>query len=225
MKIIHHPDHRPYTGIVGNPFTDHVAAKFFGHLLVDDNGARIRRYFAIEIPALDKFNTQCSKIGIEALTQLWTRFAPHQPFRYTFLDERYAAMYIDVQRTGKIFTSFSILAIVVACLGLFALSAFMVEQRSKEISVRLVLGASVNRIFKMLTWNFIKLVLIAFLLAAPLGAMLMERWLEDYTYKTEISWDVFAITGIAAVVIALVTITYQSLRAAWIKPIVNLKNE
>jgi putative ABC transport system permease protein len=77
----------------------------------------------------------------------------------------------------------------------------------------------------MLTWNFIKLVLIAFLIAAPLGAMLMNKWLEDYAYKTEISWDIFATTGIAAVVIALVTITYQSLRAAWVKPIVNLKNE
>jgi putative ABC transport system permease protein len=163
--------------------------------------------------------------SIQAITKLWAKFAPHQPFRYSFLDERYAAMYIDVQRTGKIFTSFSVLAILVACLGLFALSAFMVEQRSKEISVRLVLGASVNRIFQMLTWNFVKLVVIAFLLAAPLGAWLMRSWLEDYTYKTEITWDIFAVTGVTAILIALFTITYQSLRAAWIKPIVNLKNE
>ena len=134
-------------------------------------------------------------------------------------------MYIDVLRMGKIFTSFSALAILVACLGLFALSAFMVEQRSKEISVRLVLGASVDRIFKMLTWNFVKLVLIAFIVAAPLGWLLMRKWLEDYAYKTEISWDIFALTGATAILIALITITYQSLRAAWVKPIVNLKNE
>ena len=163
--------------------------------------------------------------NIQAITALWRKFAPHQPIRYSFLDERYAAMYTDVLRMGKIFTSFSVLAILVACLGLFALSAFMVEQRSKEISVRLVLGASVDRIFKMLTWNFVKLVLIAFFVAAPLGWLLMRKWLEDYAYKTEISWDIFAMTGATAILIALITITYQSLRAAWVKPIVNLKNE
>jgi putative ABC transport system permease protein len=163
--------------------------------------------------------------NIQAITNLWRKFAPHQPIRYSFLDERYAAMYVDVQRTGKIFTSFSVLAILVACLGLFALSAFMVEQRSKEISVRLVLGASVDRIFKMLTWNFVKLVLIAFLLASPLSLLLMHKWLEDYAYKTEIGWDIFAMTGATAILIALFTITYQSLRAAWVNPIINLKNE
>ncbi len=160
---------------------------------------------------------------IISLTKKWNKFAPHQPIRYSFLDERYAAMYADVQRTGKIFTSFSILAIVVACLGLFALSAFMVEQRSKEISVRLVLGASINSVFQLLTWNFVKLVLIAFLIAAPMGWYMMTRWLEDYAYKTEIGLDIFLITGITASLIALLTISYQSLRAAWTKPITHLR--
>jgi putative ABC transport system permease protein len=163
--------------------------------------------------------------SILALTKKWDKFAPHQPIRYSFLDERYAAMYADVQRMGQLFTIFSILAIVVACLGLFALSAFMVEQRSKEISVRLVLGASVNSVFQLLTWNFIKLVLIAFCIAAPLGWYLMNQWLEDYAYKTEIGWDIFVTTGSMAILIALLTISYQSLRAAWIKPITNLKSE
>ena len=86
---------------------------------------------------------------IESVTGVWNKFAPHQPIRYSFLDERYAAMYADVQRTGRIFTSFAVLAIVVACLGLFALSAFMVEQRSKEISVRLILGATMNNVFQI----------------------------------------------------------------------------
>jgi putative ABC transport system permease protein len=162
---------------------------------------------------------------IQSFTKVWDKFSPHQPIRYSFLDERYAAMYADVQRMGKIFTSFSILAIVVACLGLFALSAFMVEQRSKEISVRLVLGASVNSVFQLLTWNFIKLVLVAFLIAAPLGWYMMNLWLEDYAYKTEIGWDIFLITGSTAALIAFFTISYQSLRAAWIKPITHLKVE
>jgi putative ABC transport system permease protein len=156
---------------------------------------------------------------------VWDKFAPHQPIRYSFLDERYAAMYADVQRMGKIFTSFAVLAILVACLGLFALSAFMVEQRSKEISVRLVLGASVNSVFQLLTWNFIRLVIIAFAIATPLAWYLMNQWLEDYAYRTEISWDVFVITGSLAIMIALLTISYQSLRAAWINPVTNLKAE
>jgi putative ABC transport system permease protein len=163
--------------------------------------------------------------NIQLITNVWDKFAPHQPIRYSFLDERYANMYADVQRMGKIFTGFSILAIVVACLGLFALSAFMVEQRSKEISVRLVLGASVNNVFQLLTRNFIKLVLIAFCIAAPLGWYMMNRWLEDYAYKTEVGWDTFLLSGALATIIALATISYQSLRAAWMKPVTNLKTE
>jgi putative ABC transport system permease protein len=95
-------------------------------------------------------------------------FAP-PTIRYTFLDENFARMYEDVQRTGRIFTTFTVLAIVVACLGLFALSAFMVEQRGKEISIRLVLGASMSSIFGLLTFNFLKLVLVSFVIAAPIG--------------------------------------------------------
>lgn len=163
--------------------------------------------------------------NIQALTKVWDKFAPHQPIRYGFLDERYAAMYADVQRMSRIFTSFTALGIVVACLGLFALSAFMVEQRSKEISVRLILGASVNSVFNMLTWNFVKLVVVAFLIAAPVAWYLMNQWLQDYAYRTEVSWDIFVITGIVAILISIVTISYQSLRAAWINPVQNLRSE
>jgi putative ABC transport system permease protein len=172
-----------------------------------------------------KLKTENMSASIQSITQVWDRFAPHQPVRYSFLDERYEAMYADVERMGKIFTSFSVLAIVVACLGLFGLSAFMVEQRSKEISVRLVLGASMNSVFQLLTWNFVKLVLIAFGIAAPLGWYLMDRWLQDYAYKTEMGWDIFAITGILALLIALLTISYQSIKAAHTNPVQNLKSE
>ncbi len=163
--------------------------------------------------------------SIQSLTRVWDKFAPHQPIRYSFLDERYAAMYADVQRMVRIFTSFAVLAIVVACLGLFALSAFMVEQRSKEISVRIVLGATVNSVFQMLTWNFLKLVVVAFVIAAPLAWYLMTKMLEDYTYKTQISWDIFAITGGTAIMIALITISYQSIRAAMMNPVNGLRSE
>lgn len=163
--------------------------------------------------------------AISDLSTTWKRFAPHQPLRYSFLDERYAAMYDDVQRMGKIFTSFAVLAILVACLGLFALSAYMVEQRSKEISVRLILGASVKSVFQLLTWNFVRLVFVAFIVGAPLGWYLMNEWLKDYSYKTQIGWDIFVMAGVGTIFIAIATISYQSLRAAFAKPITNLKAE
>jgi putative ABC transport system permease protein len=172
-----------------------------------------------------KLNAENMHENMDAIAQVWGKFSPHQSIRYSFLDDRYAAMYEDVQRLGKIFTSFSILAIIVACLGLFALSAFMVEQRGKEISVRLVLGATVNSVFQLLTWNFVKLVAIAFIIATPVGWYLMTKWLQDYVYKTELGWDIFILAGSISILIALVTISYQSLKAAWIKPITNLRSE
>ena len=160
---------------------------------------------------------------IEEVTTVWKNFMPNQPMRYTFLDESYSRMYDDVTRTGKILTSFSVLAVVVACLGLFALSAFMVEQRNKEISIRLVLGASVNNIFRLLTQNFMIMVAIAFVLAVPIGWYLMHAWLEDFQYKIGLTWDIFALAGAASVVIALLTVSYQSIKAALVNPAQRLK--
>lgn len=162
---------------------------------------------------------------IQSLHKVWDKFMPHQPFRYAFLDERYARMYEDVERTGKIVACFAGLAIIVACLGLFALSSFMVEQRSKEISIRLVLGAPARSIFKLLTQNFVKLVLISLIIATPLSWYMMQRWLEGYAYKIDITWDVFVIAGIIAVFIAVFTVSFQSIRAALTKPIDSLRFE
>ncbi|MBL7832734.1 MAG: ABC transporter permease [Cyclobacteriaceae bacterium] len=162
---------------------------------------------------------------IEAISGVWARFSPNQAIRFNFLDERYAATYADVERTGRIFTTFAVLAIIVACLGLFALSAFMVEQRSKEISIRMVLGASMNTVFRLLTQNFVILVLISFAMAAPVAWILMNKWLQDFVYKTNLSWDIFLISGACALVIALVTVSYQAVRAARANPVTNLRSE
>jgi putative ABC transport system permease protein len=163
--------------------------------------------------------------AVEAITTKWKKFMPNQAIRYSFLDENYARMYDDVRRAGNIVASFAILAIIVACLGLFALSAYMIEQRNKEISVRLVLGASLRSIFHLLTNEFVKLVVIAFVIAAPLSYYLMEKWLEAYKYKTPIGWEVFVVAGSATVVIAMVTVSYQSVRAALVNPATNLRSE
>jgi putative ABC transport system permease protein len=172
-----------------------------------------------------KLSTEDMSGTIVLIEEIWKKFSPHQPLRYAFMDETFARMYDDVLRMGKIFTVFATFAIIVACLGLFALSAFMVEQRGKEISVRLVLGASVQSIFRLLTVNFVKLVLISIILAAPIAWYLMDNWLKGFNYKTNVGWDVFALAGGIAVVIAVATISYQSIKAGLVKPVNNLRSE
>ncbi|MCD8741770.1 ABC transporter permease [Mucilaginibacter roseus] len=163
--------------------------------------------------------------ALAAINGTWKKFQPNQAMRYNFLDERYAAMYSDVQSTQYIFTGFSILAIVVACLGLFALAAFMAEQRSKEVSIRKVLGASVSNLFALLTGNFLKLVLISLVIAIPIGWLAMSKWLEDYVYRIKLSWDIFAVSGVIVIIIALVTVCWQAVSAALVNPIKNLRSE
>jgi len=172
-----------------------------------------------------KLNAKDPATTLASIETVWKRVVPHQPIRYSFLDESFARMYDDVQRMGHIFTTFAVLAIIVACLGLFALSAFMIEQRGKEISIRLVLGASLENIFRLLTLNFVKLVLISIVIAAPVAWYMMDKWLQDFSYKTELSWDVFALGGVMAVLIALITISYQAIRAGLANPAASLRSE
>jgi putative ABC transport system permease protein len=165
------------------------------------------------------------KNTLDNITSLWKKYSPDQPIRYTFLDEQFANMYADVQRTGHIFTSFAVLAIIIACLGLFALSAFMAEQRSKEIGIRKVLGASIRSITTLLSLDFVKLVAIAIVIASPIAWWAMNKWLQDFAYKITIEWWIFALAGIAAILIALFTVSFQSIKAALMNPVKSLKTE
>ena len=172
-----------------------------------------------------KLHTKDTKGALAAIDKVWRKFAPAQPIRYTFLDENFAAMYADVQRTGGIFTSFALLAIVIACLGLFALSAFMAEQRYKEIGIRKVLGASVASITSLLSKDFILLVLLAFLIASPIAWWGMNKWLQDFAYRIHISVWVFVATALISMLIAFFTISFQSIKAAMTNPVKSLKSE
>jgi putative ABC transport system permease protein len=165
------------------------------------------------------------KSGINQVTALWKTYSPNQPIRYTFLDDAFSAMYADVTRMGKIFTSFAALAIIIACLGLFALSAFMAEQRSKEIGIRKVLGASVQGITTLLSLDFIKLVVIAILIASPLAWWAMHQWLQSFAYRITITWWMFALAGLGAMLIALLTVSFQSVKAALANPVKSLRSE
>lgn len=174
-----------------------------------------------------KINQADVKNTIASVISVWKKFAPTQPIRYTFMDESFANMYADVQRMGSLFTSFSILAIIIACLGLFALSAFMAEQRNKEIGIRKVLGASVSSITAMLSKDFVKLVLIALVIASPIAWWAMNKWLQDFAdgYRIAIGWWMFMAAGILVVLIALATISFQSIRAAMMNPVKSLRSE
>jgi len=162
---------------------------------------------------------------VTAVTTAWNKVSPNQPIRYTFLDDRFEAMHTDLERTGQLFTAFAILAIAIACLGLFALSAFMIEQRTKEIGIRLVLGASSRTVFGLLTSNFLVLVGIAFLIATPLAYYFMQQWLETFAYRIAPGIVVFVLAGLTALMIALLTVSVQSWRASRANPVNNLRAE
>jgi len=165
------------------------------------------------------------KNALAGITTTWKSFLPNQPMRYTFMDESFANMYADVQRMGRIFTTFAILAIIIACLGLFALSAFMAEQRSREIGIRKVLGASVSGITTLLSLDFVKLVVLSIVIASPIAWWAMNKWLQNFAYRIAVQWWVFFIAGIAAVFIALLTVSFQSIKAAIANPIKSLRSE
>ena len=162
---------------------------------------------------------------LSSITSVWKKFAPSQPLRYSFLDDKFANMYADIQRMGRISTSFSILAIIIASLGLFALSAFMAEQRSKEIGVRKVLGASVRDLASLLSKDFLKLVVIAMVIASPIAWWAMNKWLQDFVYRINISWWIFLFAGGSAVLIALLTVSFQAIKAALANPVKSLRSE
>src|SRR6266496_3644909 len=155
----------------------------------------------------------------------WKTIASSQPFDYSFMDEDFNKLYTTEQRTGKIFITFAVLAILIACLGLFGLVTYAAEQRTKEIGVRKVLGASVSGIVAMLSKDFAKLVLVASFIAFPVAWWAMNKWLQSFAYRINISWWVFVVAGIAAIVIALITVSFQAIKAVMENPVKSLKRE
>jgi putative ABC transport system permease protein len=147
------------------------------------------------------------------------------PFSYRFMDDSFAQMYKSEQRAGKIALIFSVLAIFIACLGLFGLATFIAEQRTKEIGVRKVLGASVPNLVSMLSKDFLKLVAIASLIAFPVAWWAMHKWLQDFAYRIRIEWWVFVLAAFIALLIALLTVSVQAIKAAVANPIKSLRTE
>lgn len=175
--------------------------------------------------ALFKIQMDNAQETISFLDNTWQKFVQGQPFEYEFMNERFNDIYDQEQKIGQIFTVFAGLAIVIACLGLFGLAAFTAEQKTKEIGIRKTLGASISSIVILLSKNFIKLVGVSFLIAAPVAYFGMNYWLEDFAYRTSIKPLTFLISGIIAVGIAWLTISFQSWRAARNNPVTSLRSE
>ena len=172
-----------------------------------------------------RFETRNASEVIAALETTWKKLAPGSPFRYSFLDQDFGRMYASEQKLGEIFSIFALLAIFIACLGLFALTAFTAEQRTKEIGIRKALGATVNSIVLLLSRDFGKLIMIAFVLAIPFAAYAVNQWLSGYAYKTDIGIGVYLASGGITLVVALATMSYQSVRAARANPVESLRSE
>ncbi|MDB4922405.1 ABC transporter permease [Mucilaginibacter sp.] len=167
-----------------------------------------------------------TKAAIAAVEQTWHKYLPETPFDFTFLDERFGQLYNSEQQQGSLFTIFSCIAIFIACLGLFGLSAFTITQRVKEIGVRKVLGASVPQIVTELSKDFLKLVLIAMIIGLPVAFFSMNKWfLGDFAFRIDISWWVLLMAGVIALIIAFFTISFQSIKAALANPVKSLRSE
>ncbi|SDF35591.1 putative ABC transport system permease protein [Dyadobacter soli] len=162
---------------------------------------------------------------LASMKKNWDGFHSDMPFSYSFLDERFNETYKAEQKTGQILGTFAGLTIFVACLGLFGLATFTAEQRTKEIGVRKVLGASVAGIIALLSKDFLKLVIVALLIATPAAWWLMDRWLQEFAYKIDVTWWMFALAGALSVLVALCTISFQSVKAALMNPVESLRSE
>jgi putative ABC transport system permease protein len=183
-------------------------------LYSENRGALSIRINSTNIPAI-----------LDQVKNKWKELAPNQEFNYSFMDQDFDGLYRAEQRIGKIAIAFTSLAIVIACLGLFGLAAYAAEQRTKEIGIRKVLGASMSTIVGMLSKDFLKLVIFSILVASPLAWWAMHNWLQNYAYHQNFQWWIVALAGIGAILIAFITISFQSIKAALTNPVKSLKSE
>jgi putative ABC transport system permease protein len=163
--------------------------------------------------------------SISKIEKVFKTYSPSTPFDYKFADDEYAKKFANEERIGKLAYVFAVLAIIISCLGLFGLASFMAEQRTKEIGIRKVLGASVANLWRMLSTDFVVLVLLSCLIAIPISYYFLSDWLKSYDYRTEISWWIFLVTGIGALGITLLTVSFQAVKAALMNPVNSLKSE
>ena len=183
------------------------------------NNPKWRNFFSVRI-AGDK-----ATAGLSSVNKVWKKYVSDSPLEYNFLDETFSNLYKQDQQTSFLMIVFALIAIVISALGLFSLAAFEAAQRTKEIGVRKVLGATVAGIAKLLSKDFVKLVCIAIVIATPIAWWAMNKWMQNFAYRIDITWWMFALAGLFALLIALLTVSFQAIRAALLNPITSLKAE
>ncbi len=210
---------RPFTviGVVNNmitnsPYKDVSPAIFFGRGYVNTITMRLNPGRSVHA-------------SLDALAPFFKKYNPGSPFVYQFMDDEYNRKFEAEERIGNLASVFTSLAIFISCLGLFGLASFVAEQRTKEIGVRKVLGARVIMLWSLLSKDFFKLVVISFFISMPIGYLLMNKWLQSYPHHTELSWWIFALAGAGTLVVTLLTVSYQSLKAATMNPVRSLRSE
>jgi putative ABC transport system permease protein len=164
----------------------------------------------------------------EALTQIegvWKKYDPASPFQYTFVDVDFARKFSEEVRIGKLAFVFAAIAIVISCLGILGLASYMAEQRTREIGIRKVLGATVTNLWALLSKDFVVLVLISSAIAIPVAWYFMNSWLQNYSHRTDLSWYIFSAAAIGSLVITLLTVSYQAIKAAIANPVRSLRSE
>ena len=163
--------------------------------------------------------------AIASAEKIWKRYNTDYPFDYSFLDDAFNGMYKAEQRMAILFNIFAAVAIIISCLGLFGLATYMAEVKTKEIGIRKVLGASITDLTSLLARDFILLVFIAFIIASPVTWIAMNKWLQNYAYRVNVSWWIFLATGLIAIIIALFTVSFQAIKAAVANPVKSLRTE
>jgi len=164
-------------------------------------------------------------VNLAKAEKIFKRYNAQYPFEYYFADEMYARKFREEQQDGTLSALFAGLTIFISCLGLFGLAAYMAENRVKEIGIRKVLGASVSNITTLLSADFIKLVMLSIIIASPIAWWAMNKWLQNFTYRITVEWWIFVLAGLGAIVIALVTISSQAIKAALANPVKSLRSE
>jgi putative ABC transport system permease protein len=193
----------------------HEPIKAFGFVSEENNGSA---FFL-------KLRSQNLAKTIATIQQVWTKYNPDKPFEYTFQDEQIAKLYQSDIKFKNHFSSVTLLAISIACLGLLGLSVFTAESRAKEIGIRKVLGASVTSLFTLLSKDFLWLIVISIAIASPIAWWSMHNWLQGFAYRVDISWWLFAVSGLTAISIALLTVSFQAMKAAVANPVTSLRTE
>jgi putative ABC transport system permease protein len=226
------PGTRLYSQYDGKPATFVEIAGVMKNFNYNSLHSEVRPFMMVYQNNPGYFNCMLVSVGssnykslLDKISKVWRNDFPEVPFEYTFLDTEVQKQYETEIMLSQIINSFTMVAIVISCLGLFGLAAFSAEQRSKEIGIRKVLGASVTGIVQLLSTDFLKLVIIAFIIATPLAWWGMSKWLQDFEYRVQISWWMFALAGILAVIVALFTVSFQAIKAALMNPVKSLKAE